>query len=261
LGLKAQTLDALRREIDTIDDRLLALLGERFAAVGSIRAVKAQDGGNGSPMRPAREAAILRRLVEAPVVGVPVALRVRLWRAIIAAASLEQAQIRIHVPTQLAGSARLSMMVHDHFGDMAIESHDGEADTLKALADNPGDVAVIELGAPWLEPFLDKWAGAAGIIGCLPFLAREKMPAALIFGHAEAEATEADETLVMTTGQLPRDFTPAPLWQVSFGARKLSCLPGFLAEKGSPLIGLVRSNERLGLKVLGRYPSPIEAQP
>ena len=47
-------------------------------------------------------------------------------------------------------------------------------------------------------------------------------------------------------------------WQVKAGTRRISCLPGFLSEHESPLVGLMRSNATLGLKVAGRYPSPIE---
>jgi chorismate mutase len=257
VAVKAEPLDAIRQEIDAIDDRLLALLAERFAAVARIRAAK----GNGSPLRPGREAMILRRLVEAPVKGVPRALRVRLWRAIIAAASLEQASIRIHVPADLATAARPRVAIHEHFGDMVLVSHAGERATLAALATNPGDIAVIDLASAWLDPFLAGAAGEARIIGCLPILANGGAPEALVFGHAAVEPTGADETLVVTAGQLPRDFAPAPLWQVDAGAHKLSGLPGFLEEKGTVLVGVIRSNPRLGLKVLGRYPTPIEARP
>jgi chorismate mutase / prephenate dehydratase len=258
VAVKAPTLDAIRHEIDAIDDRLLALLAERFAAVARIRAAKA---GDGSPLRPAREAAILRRLADAPVVGVPLALKVRIWRAIIAASALEQANIRVHLSTDLANSVQSRLTINEHFGDMTLIPHAGDRATLEALGANPGDIAILTLGAAWLVPYLAGAAGAARIIGCLPMLARRKEPEALIFGTAAAEPTGTDETLVMTEGNLPRDFTPAPLWQAKFGGRQIAALPGFLEEKMGPLVGIIRSNAGLGLKVLGRYPSPIEARP
>jgi hypothetical protein len=101
-------------------------------------------------------------------------------------------------------------------------------------------------------------AGSAQVIGVLPFLATQATPRLLIFGHAAAEPTGADETLVLTDGQLPRDFTPQPLWQRKLGDLQLTSLPGFLSEHNTPLIGLARSNGSLALSVLGRYPSPIE---
>jgi chorismate mutase len=254
MAVKAPSLDAIRQEIDAIDDRLLALLGERFAAVARIRAAKA---GNGSPLRPGREAAIIRRLAEAPGTAVPLALTVRLWRAIIAASALEQANIRIHIGADLANSVPSRIAIAEHFGDMTPIAHAGDRAALEALAANPGDIAIIPLGAAWLVPYLAGAAGAARIIGCLPMLARRKEPEALIFGTAASEPTGTDETLVMTEGNLPRDFAPAPLWLAKFGGRQIAALPGFLEEKMNPLVGIIRSNAGLGLKVLGRYPRPI----
>ena len=58
------SLDAIRREIDAIDDQILRLLMQRFAATGRVKATKAQDGSiAASPFRPAREAAVMRRLI------------------------------------------------------------------------------------------------------------------------------------------------------------------------------------------------------
>jgi hypothetical protein len=45
---------------------------------------------------------------------------------------------------------------------------------------------------------------------------------------------------------------------VKIGSRRLSSLPGFLSEHESPLVGLMRSNPGLHLRVVGRYPSPFE---
>ena len=59
-------LDLIRREMDEIDTQLLALLGARFAATARVKAIK---GPAPSPMRPGREAAILRRLCEAEAPG------------------------------------------------------------------------------------------------------------------------------------------------------------------------------------------------
>jgi hypothetical protein len=125
---------------------------------------------------------------------------------------------------------------------------------------HPGDVAVLALDAPWLEAFLDGRAGKAQVIASLPQIAGGPMPKMLVFGSASPEPTGDDETLLVTSGHLPRDFAPAPLWQIPLGNRHLASLPGFLSETSLPLIGLVRSNVPLALTVLGRYPSPIEVR-
>ena len=58
------SLDAIRREIDAIDDDILLLLMQRFAATEKVKATKSHDGSiASSPFRPAREAAVMQRLI------------------------------------------------------------------------------------------------------------------------------------------------------------------------------------------------------
>ena len=184
----------------------------------------------------------------------------RLWRAIISAATLLQAPLRIHVSTGLFSSVSLRLMLRDHFGTTPITDHPGEGQALASLAANQGDVAVVALDSPWLEPFLAGRCGGAQAIAALPQMADGPVPRLLVFGHTASESTGSDETLLITDGQLPRDFAPAPLWQMRLGNKRLASLPGFLAETSMPLIGLKRSNVPLALTVLGRYPSPIEVR-
>jgi chorismate mutase len=262
-GPPADALEAIRRDIDRIDEALLRLLDERFAAVERVRAAKRKDGGsgNGSPIRPAREAMVLRRLIEMEMPRVPADLRLRLWRAIVSSSTLSQAPVSIHVSAGLLNSARLRLLVRDHFGSTPEMGHSGEASVLEAIATNPGDVAVVAFDSPWLSAYLAGRAGRATVIGCLPWMAPSgTIPDALIFGHAVPEPTGADETILITDGQLPRDFTPSPLWQTRLDGRRLTSLPGFLSEHNQPLIGLKRSNAPLALTLLGRYPSPLEVE-
>ena len=175
------------------------------------------------------------------------------------ASSLSQAPVSIHVSAGLFNSARLRVLVRDYFGATPEMTHAGEASVLDAIAANPTDVAVVALDSPWLDAFLAGRAGKAQVIGCLPWMTPPaSLPQAFIFGHGIAEATGSDETLLITDGQLPRDFTPAPLWQTRIEGKRLTSLPGFLSEHNTPLINLKRSNAPLALTLLGRYPSPLE---
>ena len=125
------TLDGIRKEIDAIDDRMLHLLERRFDAVARVRAAKSQDGDNAlSPIRPAREAAILRRLLGGPQSPVPAELTVRLWRAIISAATQSQAAVVIHVSKRLNASIGLRLRLRDYFGAMPVEEWRDEAQVL-----------------------------------------------------------------------------------------------------------------------------------
>ena len=101
-----ENLDEIRREIDRIDDGILKLIAARLDVVERVRAHKAQNASlSASPIRPGREAQILRRLLDQAEGAVPADLCFRIWRALIAAATLKQAPIRIHGSAALFASA------------------------------------------------------------------------------------------------------------------------------------------------------------
>jgi isochorismate pyruvate lyase len=252
-----ESLADIRREIDRIDDDILELIAARLDIVDRIRAHKFKSSGTmASPIRPGREALILRRLIARD--QVPADLCFRIWRALISAATLKQAPVRIHGSAAFFASATAQTLLREYFGPSAFADHPGEAVAFRALAENPGDLAAVAIDGPWAKEWMEGHSGPSQVIGVLPFLTTSAVPRLLVFGHATAEQTGADETLVLTDGQIPRDFAPQPLWQMKTGDLQLTSLPGFLSEHNAPLVGLARSNGSLALSVLGRYPSPIE---
>jgi chorismate mutase / prephenate dehydratase len=254
-----ESLDDIRREIDRIDDDILQLIAARFDIVERVKALKLKTASTAaSPIRPGREAEILRRLIDKGRGRVPADLCFRIWRALISAATLKQAPLRIHGSAAFFASATAQTLLREYFGPSAFADHPGEAIAFEALARNPGDLAAVTIDGPWTKAWMEGRAGTAQVIGVLPFLSSQSVPRLLILGHAAPEQTGTDETLVLTDGQLPRDFAPQPLWQMRTGDLQLTSLPGFLSEHNAPLVGLARSNGSLALSVLGRYPSPIE---
>ena len=252
-------LDDIRREMDAIDDGLMNLLERRFAASEHVRTIKAKNGTlAGSPFRPAREAAILRRLLGRPESLVPPDLLVRLWRVILTGSTQSQAPVTIHISKRLNSSMGLRLRIRDYFGAIPVEEYRDEAQALMQVNTSPGDICIVETDSPWADAFAEGRAGLARVVACLPFLHDDVIPKLLVFGHSTSEPTGEDETLIVSDGRLPRDFLPAPLWQMKLGTRRVSCLPGFLSDHESPLVSLVRTNPLLGLKVAGRFASPFE---
>jgi chorismate mutase / prephenate dehydratase len=262
IEVPVQSLEDVRREIDALDEGILNLLERRFAAIEHVRVSKMRSATLGqSPVRPTREANVLRRLLARSAGGhVPPDFLVRLWRGLIATSTLIQAPVTIHVSKKLHQAIGHRLRMRDYFGTMPVEDYRDEAQALQQIKGNPGDLCVVETDSPWAEGFLAGKAGDAKVIACLPFLKDGAAPQLLVIGHAASESSGEDETLILTNGKLPRDFTPTPLWQVKIGPHRLSSLPGNLSEQESPLVGLMRSNASLGLKVVGRYPSPFEVQ-
>lgn len=248
-------LDAIRREIDLIDDQILDLLVRRFAATGRVRATKASDGSiAASPFRPAREAAMLRRLMGRNDAAVPPELLVRLWRVILSASTQSQAPITLHVDGLLGRDPETRLLIGQHFCDMRVEFHDGPCLALDTLHGRRGDLAVIATGSDWAEGFGEAGPNGATVIGTLPVLSGGTQPQFLIFGHAEPQASGDDETLIVSSGAAPE--LPAALWQADAGRCTLTSLPGFL-DGGHPLLRDVLA--RLpGARIAGRYPRPIK---
>src|SRR5204863_8539885 len=76
------SLADLRREIDRIDEAMHALLMERGEIIDRLIAVK-QTQESGSAFRPAREAEMMRRLVERHAGILPLDTGESIWRVII----------------------------------------------------------------------------------------------------------------------------------------------------------------------------------
>ncbi len=253
-------LEIAREDIDAIDDKLVALLAQRFAVTARVRAVKAGEAQLWPlPLRPAREAQIMRRVIEA---GKDNALNphlmVRLWRAIINQSSLNQSSITVHVSRHLKTNQALRLAVHDYFGEMPLEEYRDEAQALMQINADPSGLCIVETEQPWAEAYLTGQAGSAQVIASLPLIAGETaQPSLLVLGQAPLVESGNDETLIISSGRLPRDFALTPLWQAKSGAFRLTALPGFIGEHENPLVGLSRSNLALGLRIAGHYSRPI----
>ena len=253
-------LQALRQELDDVDDAILALLAKRFSITAQVKSFKrATNKASGSPLRPAREAQILRRLLaRAKLDGLNRDLVVRVWRAMLSQSSFDQAPITIHVSKKLSAALSARLRLREHFPSMPVEEWRDDAQALMQVNASPGDICVVETQGSWIEAFAAGQAGTAQVISSLPVIAEDTIPKLLIIGNAPQEATGRDETLLVTEGNLPRDFPVLPLWQAKSGNHRLTALAGFFSEHESPLVGLGRGNKSLGLVVAGRYPSAFE---
>jgi chorismate mutase / prephenate dehydratase len=253
-------LDALRRELDRLDEDLIGLLAKRQEITQQVKSFKqAINSTTMSPLRPAREAQIHRRLLQAAKsLGLDPAFVLRQWRGILTESSLSQAPVTLHISKRLSATLGLRLRLQEHFPAMAVEVWKDEGQALMQINVSAGDICVVETEAPWIEACVAGKAGTAQIIGALPVIKGDAVPKLLIFGNAPMEASGFDETLLITQGNLPRDFALQPLWQVKSGPWRLSALAGFHSECEGPLVGLSRSNISLGLKLAGRYPSAIE---
>ena len=138
-------LDAIRREIDALDDELLVLLSRRARTALNVAAVKDCEV---TPRyyRPEREAALLRRLAAANPGPLPDSEVTRLFREIVS--SCRALEKRLEVGCVTAGEACAAI---DHFGgavDVRFLSDCAEA--LVAVANARCDHAMVEFSSAGL---------------------------------------------------------------------------------------------------------------
>ncbi len=141
------TLADLRGEIDRIDAAMHQLLMERGQIIETLIAVK-KTAETGSAFRPAREADVVRRLVENHSGRLPVELVVQIWRQIISTFTYVQAPHSVHVvmgPEQ--ENARELARFHFGFG-VPLVKHSSPASVIAAIGRDRGDLGLIGLGPP-----------------------------------------------------------------------------------------------------------------
>ena len=247
------SLDAIRREIDSIDDRILHLLIQRAAATAKVKATKAQDGSiTSSPFRPAREAAMMRRLTGEAGAALNPEFLVRLWRVILSASIQSQAPVTLHMDTALGHDMPTRLLVSQHFCGMQVQLHHGPANALDALSRARGDLALIGPSSDWAAGFSSGTASGAQVIVTLPVLASDtSRPQLLVFGHATPQQSGDDETLVLLPGE--KNNMPGALWQVRAGTATLVGLPGFVDNATIDL--------HPGARIVGRCPRPLKVSP
>src|SRR5215475_9705570 len=98
-------LEELRRRIDEIDDRLHDLLIERVDIIAGVAAAKRNSNGIAAH-QPAREAEIIRRLVERNEgAALPTGTLVRVWRELLAATVRLQGSfaVAVYAPPEMPG--------------------------------------------------------------------------------------------------------------------------------------------------------------
>ena len=95
----------------------------------------------GSPLRPAREAQIHRRIMHsAKAQGMEPDFALRLWRAILTDSSLGQATMTLHVSRRLSSTLGHRLRLREHFPAMAVEEWKDEAPALMQVNVNAGDI-------------------------------------------------------------------------------------------------------------------------
>lgn len=270
-------LASLRAEIDRIDDRLVDLLVERLAVVARIAAAKGDRARGGLALRPAREAAILRRLVARAGGRLPAATLVRMWRELLATTTRLQTPLAVAVWAP-ADSPWVWDVARDQFGSTTpFERASSAARALRLASEGPARIAVLpmpEEGQDWWTALLEPAFAPLRAIARLPFVAGPS-PAALAFAPLEPEPSDDDLALAVLESPAATSRARlqealergrlAPRWLsvarradrvlhlveiAGFHARSRALAPDVLGRLGGALSAAT---------VLGAYPRPLAA--
>jgi chorismate mutase len=172
-------LQELRREIDQIDEQMHELLMQRADIIDRLISVK-QTQEVGSAFRPAREADMMKRLVQRHRGMLPLDTVESIWRVIIATFTYVQAPFSVHADLS-PGESAMRDSARFHFGfTVPFVTHPSAAAAVDAVARSKGDLALVSATSsrtPWWIPLEAK--GAPKIIARLPFVERADHPAAL----------------------------------------------------------------------------------
>ncbi len=173
------SLQTLRDEIDAIDAQVHSLLMQRGDIIDRLISVK-QTQEVGSAFRPAREADMMRRLVQRHRGILPLDTVESIWRVIIATFTYVQAPFSVHADLSLGESA-MRDSARFHFGfTVPYVAHFSAAAAVEAVARSKGDLALVSATSsrtPWWLAL--EAGGAPKIIARLPFVERADHPAAL----------------------------------------------------------------------------------
>jgi len=203
----APSLGDLRKEIDRIDETMHHLLMERGEIINRLISVK-KTQESGSAFRPAREAEMMRRLVQRHHGILPLDTAESIWRVIIATFTHVQAPFSVHADLS-AGDALMRDSARFHFGfTVPFVPHLGAAGVVAAVSASKGDLGLVPAfattgGGAWWTAL--EFESAPKIIARLPFIDRPDHPAPLnVFVvsrvAADAMVTEVEIWSVRVSG-------------------------------------------------------------
>ena len=208
MNARADDLDALRHEIDEIDDRMHELLMRRTEVVQRIATVKRSDGEPISYLRPGREAMILRRLLARHQGVLPKSVVVRIWRELISALCRIQGPLKVAVLAPEKSVGYWDMARRQFGSSTPMTLHRSAQNVLRAVAAGGGTVGVLPLphddeGDAWWPYLAAGGDSAPQVIARLPFLrdnsGQFEDVSALVVAPMMPEASGEDASLIAIT--------------------------------------------------------------
>lgn len=263
-GVSGDPIESVRRQIDTLDSELLSLVARRLQLAEEIVVLKAPQAG--LPIRPGREVALLRRLVQAAPEPLERELVVELWRALIAASLRRQRLIDVVVGGGRGDPTRLFDIARRHFGARTRIKDVGEAQTaLQKAVENPENTVAVTWwpAAPsvggWWPALSETRFQSLRLIAGLPLLSTTGEPEAAVFAASAPEASGSGDVSLLFANDAHHKVQRA-LNEAGFDGREIARaeprvlirVQGFLTSEDPRAMALEHAGLR-NVRVLGAY--------
>ena len=172
---KVPDLASLRAELDRLDDALHDTLMRRAEVVKQVAALRVKGQ---VPLRPGREAAIIRRLLARHDGGLPAFGIVRIWRELLGTTTAQQHPLVVSVCEAGGGAAYLAL-AREHFGALTpMHLHRNPAEAMDEVCAGRATVAVLPmptegetLSGAWWTALLRPEKPQVHVVALLPFWA------------------------------------------------------------------------------------------
>ena len=197
-----EQLDQYRKEIDAIDERIIALIKQRVGVVAKVGELKREHAPHVFPIRPSREARMIRCIAkEFAGSEFSPAAAAQIWRIIIGASTATEAELSISTLPDLCGLAR------EYFSAAARICAQTDVNLVIAdVAEGRAAIGVVPRASDWWQPLL-RMKNPPKVFACLPFaLTGNQTAEALAISYVEPEDSGDDISLYATdTGMVEAD--------------------------------------------------------
>jgi len=204
--IEAELTD-FRRQIDDIDDRLIALLSERIGIVSKVGELKSKAAPGACPIRPGREAEMVRRIIEKfKGNALPPAAVAALWRTIIGASTAVEAPLQISAYSPERDKDYI-WLAREYFSPSAqITAQPQVKRVIGDVMDGKAAVGIVPMPhsadiTPWWTHLLEHGDNMPKVFARIPFVQTSppgrNLPAALAIARIVPESSGDDRSLLV----------------------------------------------------------------
>lgn len=200
-------LTEFRGQIDAIDDKIIDLLIERIGVVSQVGAMKRDVNASQCPLRPGREADMVRRVAQKfEGTSFSPAAAAAIWRILIGASTAVENELKISVYAPEKDES-LYWLAREYFGGfLPITKQPQIRRVIGDVMDGKASVGIIPNfnnadDNQWWTTLLQQGQETPSIFAHIPFVYYETpnrhSPSALALGHIAPEKTENDVSIIV----------------------------------------------------------------